>query len=245
MLVTLLLAFSIFAIVQPASAQSIPKPSVPQFTIQHADHSYDIPETTTTKIDPYTNKTVTTIIPGRHVKNITIDLIIKNQAFPSVINGNTSNLYYNIHTKGHYGKEWQAQYSSFPEHAHTSGPWAISNIGLPTQSNSEYTVISLPANYRVDDEVDFQVRAVLGYQYSYWTSFYGQTTHIIPTQEHIFYFQTSDWSPTQTFKMPANLPIQTPTVPEFSWLTVLPLLVLMSCIALLLRRRKNQQVKQV
>jgi len=34
------------------AAQSIPKPSVPEFTIQLADHSYDVLPTTTTVTGP-------------------------------------------------------------------------------------------------------------------------------------------------------------------------------------------------
>ena len=52
-------------IIKPASAQSIPKPSVPEFSLKYVDNSYNVAPTTT--IDPYTGKTTT--IQGYHVDN--------------------------------------------------------------------------------------------------------------------------------------------------------------------------------
>jgi hypothetical protein len=41
----LLLALSNLMMAESASAQSIPKPSVPEFTIRYRDYSYSIPPT--------------------------------------------------------------------------------------------------------------------------------------------------------------------------------------------------------
>jgi hypothetical protein len=225
-----------FQVTKPVGAQSISKPSIPEFTVQLVDHSYDIPSTTTTTIDPYTNKTTITTIPSQHVKSITIDLTIKNQDFPTIINGNTSNIYYNIRTKAHYGTDWQ-YYSSFPQYttAPTSGQatFAYGKLNLPTQSNSEYTLISLPSSYQEGDEIDFEVQAILGYQYAYWDNYHG----LIPIHEETLYFQTSDWSPVQTFTMPANA--QTPSIPEIPVLAILPLLLSILFIAVIVMHRKT------
>jgi hypothetical protein len=110
------------------------------------------------------------------------------------------------------------------------------------QSNSGNTTISLPANYRVGDEVDFQVKAVLGYQYAYWTNFYGQTSHIQPMHVETFYYQSSDWSPTQTFIMPNISP--TPTLFQSNAVLILPIAVVVLALAigisvLLLRRHRK------
>ena len=58
---TLIVAMSCLTLltVKPVNAQSIPKPSVPEFTLQIADHSYDVPAKTTSTTDPYTGKTTT------------------------------------------------------------------------------------------------------------------------------------------------------------------------------------------
>jgi hypothetical protein len=43
--------------VKPANAQTIPKPSVPEFTAKFVDHSYIVSASTT--VDPYTGKEIT------------------------------------------------------------------------------------------------------------------------------------------------------------------------------------------
>jgi hypothetical protein len=238
LLIILIVSMSclILLTIKPVSAQSIPKPSIPEYTVQLVDHSYDIPSQTITTIDPYTNKTIINTIPSQHVKNITIDLTIKNQEFPTIINGNTSNIYFNIRTKGHYGKEWQ-YYSLFPRYisSPTSGQttFAYGEVNLPTQSNSGYTIVSVPSNYQVGDEIDFELQAILGYQYAYWNSYHG----LIPVHEETLYFQTSDWSPTKTFTMPANA--QTPSIPELGWFVIVPLSLSLFYIALIVRHRKT------
>lgn len=178
---------------------SIPTPSVPEFTLKLVDHSYDTP--TTYSIDPYTGANVTHT--GHHVTNATIDVTIKNQAFPTTISGNTSNLYYNVRFKGHFGEDWSYPYPSFPIWA-SSGEslYGDFSYALPTQSSSQYTVLSFPASYRSGDEVDFEIEAILGIQYSYDTYFYGGDYHIMPMHESYFDYQSSDWTPTQIFKMP-------------------------------------------
>ena len=62
--------------VKPASAQSIPKPSVPQFTLTFQDNTYVVQPTTFATTDPYTGKqTITGSTIGAYVANasITVD----------------------------------------------------------------------------------------------------------------------------------------------------------------------------
>ena len=127
--------------IKPAFAQSIPTPTVPEFTVKLADHSYDVPPVTTSTTNPYNNKTTTTTIPSYHVRNLTIDLTIVNQPYPVIINGNASFVYYDVRTKGHFGQDWT---ELFPYYSNS-----------PVQSNSQYTVISLPANYQVGDQIGY------------------------------------------------------------------------------------------
>jgi hypothetical protein len=122
----------------------------------------------------------------------------------------------------------------------TSLPW-------PTQSSSGYTLLLFPASYRTDDKVDFQVKAILGYQYSYDTYFYGQQSHILPLRVNDFIHEESGWSSTQTFTMPETstssnqttsptntITSPTPSVPEFSLWTIPFLFSMMLVIAGLL-----------
>jgi hypothetical protein len=64
-----------------------------------------------------------------------------------------------------------------------------------------------------------------------------------------YYFNgtQSDWSPTQTVTIPASnvstnptvTPSPTPTVPEFSWLAILPLCVSVFLVAVYFKHRRT------
>jgi len=125
-------------------AQSITKPSVPEFTVKLVEHPYDVP--TTYSIDKYTGENVTN--PGFHVENKKIEISIKNQ--PSVY-GENYTLYYNVRVKGNFENNWVELYS-----------YSDSSSGnLPPKTDSQYTVLSLPADYPPNAQVNFQVEAII------------------------------------------------------------------------------------
>ena len=233
------------------SAQSIPMPSVPQFTLKYADHSYDVsPKTTTSSTtNPYNGNTTTTTTTtqGYHVRNFTIDVTIENQPFTSInIDGNSTGLYYNVRIKGHFGEDWMQQYSYTNQYSSIGG-----NV-LPYESRSKYTVLSIPANdYQAGDQVDFQVQAVIGYSYISYD--YSHPPQVFSGNQ--FVYNSSDWSSTQTVTIPASsnsasptstlspTPTITPTstVPEFSAISVLAIFLVLSLFAvtmLTIRKRK-------
>ena len=178
LLLIAVLAASNLLVVGSVFAESIPEPSVPEFTAQLADHSYDVPPTTTTTTNPYNNETITKTKPGYHIQNITIDLTIKNQPYPKIINGNESFVYFNVRTKPGFGDEWTELY-----------PYYSSS---PVQSNSDYTVISLPTKtYEIGYQIDIQVQAAIGYKFRT----FGFLGHIESVD---FQHKSSDWSNTQT-----------------------------------------------
>ena len=245
----LILAASSLMMAESTFAQSIPKPSVPEFTLKYVDKSYDVPPKTTTTTDPYNGKITTTNIPGYHVENFTIEVSIKNQPFPSTINGNKSSLWYDVQIKGHYGGDWSDQYPSSIM-SPTILPW-------PTQASSGYTLLSFPASYRTGDEIDFQVKAILGYQYSYDTYFYVQQSHILPLRVNDFIHEESGWSSTQTFTMPETptssnqttsptntITSPTPSVPEFSlWIIPFQFSMMLVIAGLLVYHKKHKHNK--
>jgi hypothetical protein len=165
-------------------------PAVPEFTVQLVDSSYDVPTTYST--DPYTGKQVTH--SGYHIARRTIEIRIKNQPYtPYTSYGQESKFYYNVRYKGYFGGDWFEVYH--PEE-------------MPTQSNSEYTVISFndvgdggfylaPAPRMLvvspDGQVDFQVKALAGFA-SEGSPFVG-----IPDS---FAGKESYWSATQTLTIP-------------------------------------------
>ena len=67
LLFVVVLAVSSLMMVESAFAQSIPKPSVPEFTVKFVDRSYSVEESS--QINPYTGKTE--VIPAHRVQNYT------------------------------------------------------------------------------------------------------------------------------------------------------------------------------
>jgi hypothetical protein len=183
-----------------AFAQSAPKPSFPEFTLQYVDYSYDVPPKTTSTTDPYTNETITTTVPGYHVENKTIQ---------ATINNNIGASYYNFRYKGSYTKEW----SYYP-----FDPDSLNGYNLPDSfyvpykaSNSSYTVAALPSYFFKDvpegGQVDVQVQALFG---DFDAEPFGHIWPLEPTYDFRFKGTTSDWSSTQTITIGES---QTPTSP--------------------------------
>lgn len=178
---------------EATESASIHKPSVPEFTVDLVDTSYDVPTTYST--DPYTGKQVTH--EGYHVARRTIEVKIKNQPFTPFADsdGREIKFHYNIRIKGHY-EEWGSEFDVVykPEE-------------MPTQSNSEYTVISYnsegtysfnlaPAPRMLEvspnGEVDFQVKALVGHASE------GNVLYF----PSVFTGKESGWSNTQTLTIP-------------------------------------------
>jgi hypothetical protein len=184
------------------------------------NHSYTIPAITTSTTDPYNGKTITTTTPSRYSENFTLDVTVRNQPFPTSINGNASNLYYNVQTKGYFG-----------------GNWTQVVTNSQAQLNSDYTFLSIPAGaYPVGGQVDIQVEASIGY--------YGYVLHLPSAGSHMafpyyeFIGQTSGWSNTQTVTIPASSSSPTSSVPELPWFAAIPLLVSVLLIFVVIRNRK-------
>jgi hypothetical protein len=182
------------------TASSIPKPSVPEFTVQIVACPYDVPATHS--IDPFTGQDVTH--QGYHVENRSIVVKIKNQPFtPCEIqdsNGNewTINLHYNIRIKGHFSEYWSELYRP--------------SDGLPRQDyESDYSVFSyvlgeeaaytylgtIMMKFPAGGQVDFQVEAMIGYVHR-------EITIPVPGTGWLFTGETSGWSETQTLTIPAS-----------------------------------------
>jgi hypothetical protein len=192
-----ILAISILIFVNPSDAQSIPKPSVPEFTVRSVDNSYDVP--TTTSIDPYTGKTITN--QGYHVEKISTELAIKNQPFtPFKLNvdgdNKTINLFYNIHIKGHYSPNW----NYYQRYNGSSDGNLIQDYG------SSYTTVPINEYMPKEGALDIQVQAMVGYEVGVISSVPGA-----PGTARVIRGENSGWSN-----------IQTVTVPTSSFVTTTP-----------------------
>jgi hypothetical protein len=190
------------------NAQTIPKPSVPEFIAEFVP-SYN----TVTTTDPYSGENSTT------TQNLsTIDLKITNQQY-SYTNGSTFSIYYNIRIKGSFEERWTELYhpmellskagyngSNYHEY-HADYIVAIDSPyyhGSLPQTEFTYTVLSLPANeYPHNGQLDIQVEAILGISSTYFqpnSPLGGLGGQYYPA---IAYVTSSDWSPTQTITISA------------------------------------------
>jgi hypothetical protein len=197
LLFTAILVLFSLIVVSSTFAQSTPKSSAPEFTLEYVDNSYDVPPTATSTTDPYTNKTTTTTSPGRHVENKTIEATIKNNLGAS---------YYNFRYKGHYENEWS--YYPFDPNASLAYMFPDAYSVPYKASTSNYTVASLPSYFFKDipesGEVDVQVQALFG---DFKAEPYGHIGLPAPTYDFYFKGTASDWSNTQTVQFGE---IQTP-----------------------------------
>lgn len=210
LILILIMAISSLIIVESAFAQSIPKPSTPEFSLKYIDLSYDV--LPTYGIDQYTGKTIITQ-DGYHVDNRSLQFTIKNQPFTPYTDpsGNQTGLYYNFRIKGAYGTEWN-YYPFAPNGVTTSrygGIFGGNNTESPAdlaQSNSEYTTITIqiPGLYNVPSEAQLQVQAqaLIGYMVP---SDYMMAGHV-----YVFTGQYGDWSNTQTITISSSAPTATP-----------------------------------
>ncbi len=180
-ILTLIIVTSSLLLIPLVNAQTIPKPSVPEFTLKYVSHSYDVPPETT--IDPYTGKNIITN-SGYRVENKSVEVQIKNQPFtPYWLDSSQQQwimLFYNISYKGHYGTDWN--YYVYNQ----SSEWFF------TQSASEYTTIPFREIPSEGGEIDFSVQAQIGYYSDYIVL--GLSIHSCR--------ETSGWSKTQTITIP-------------------------------------------
>jgi len=177
---------------------SIPKPSVPEFTVKLVDTSYDEP--TTYSIDPYTGEKLTHA--GSHVERTSLEVRIKNQPFTASKDVEGISFFYNIRVKGHFSEEWVELYRA--------------SDGYPTQSDSEYTVMLLGTlgenglslesgtvalSIPLGGQVDFQVESMIGGVSRVYDPDATSQFGMYPWR---FSGETSGWSTTQTLTISAN-----------------------------------------
>ena len=224
--------------VKPAFAQSIPTPSVPEFTIEPVGPSFDIPPTYSFNSSSgffYVNE-------GYHFEYSTVEVIIKNQAFTNQTN--IDYLLYNVRLKPHNYPDsyWQELFNPNLD-------------GFPIQTSSNFTIIPIAAEGATELQyqiaagatTDVQVKAMIGH---IERGFNGNATNQIEMYPYVFVGQTSGWSDTHTVTLPPKVPINvssptpSPTVPEFSSWTIPLLLTIAVAAGLLVYHRKRRKEAQ-
>ena len=160
-----------------------------------------------------------------------LQITIKNQPQPLMAMVSNTSLYYGFRLKDHVNSQ---DWNYAPIYYVGSSSYGT----YYKASNSNYTVVSFPlgsyplTNILGSGQIDLQVMALIGNE--------------VPTNEQngtVYGFDgvTSVWSNTQTITLPASSSSPSPTVPEFSWLTILPLLALVLSVALFLKHRQSKK----
>ncbi|MGD6851415.1 MAG: hypothetical protein ACQCN6_05060 [Candidatus Bathyarchaeia archaeon] len=169
---------------------SIPKPSVPQFTVHFEGPSFL--RNTTYELDRNTGEVAADL--GYTNQYSTIVLTIQNQPFDS----SKGNLYYGIHLRTRPGGEWMnVTYDGpYPEQSTDSKVTA-----LKLNIQGQWSVPNLAGTH-----LEIQVQAMLGNFY------YG---HVYTFGGWMFSGEVSDWSSAQIVDVPANVQL-TPTPPPHS-----------------------------
>jgi hypothetical protein len=198
---------------KPVNAQTISKPSVPDFTVRFVDYSYDVPPTI--GIDPFTGQNTITE-SGYHIANKTLEIKIKNQ-YSSMNSGSNESDYtgllYTFRVKGSYTDAWDyypfhAPYSiSESSVVYTTNLYGVYTGGPPSAhiypaSDSAYTIVTIRLMWLFNDElhgsepsigsqIDLQVQAIVGKASIYHTG-------LLAGNYYEFRGEQSDWSDTQT-----------------------------------------------
>ena len=227
LILTLIIATSCLTVLtaKPADTQTIPKPSVPNFTIALLDSSYDIPPTST--VNPYNGEVTTKA--EQHAESRTIQISVKNQPFTP----------FTVQWKGHFETEWHQQcypiedyYMISPENARLKNEYSIfSYKGDYSSAGWSGMGPTMPQ----DAQIDFQVKAYIGYiQYIDLGS---------GTAGLAFSGEESDWSNTQTIALTQapTSPSASPAIPELSWLAIVPMLLSLLSVAWVVKHRKSSK----
>jgi hypothetical protein len=216
LMLLLILAAPSIQIIELTSADAIPTPSVPEFSLQLNDQSYDVPSTTTTTTDPYTGEQTVTTQPGYHVLNGTIEILVNHQVFTRHYDSDNRyiQLFLRIAYKGHFATSWKYYPGDFEGNSQylLASKFGSTNfrfgLGKDLFGGEDRTIFTLPTigGGAAGGEVDFKVEAFIGYREKCeYTALSGLSTYDVYTGE------SSGWSNTQTITIPTNQTASTPT----------------------------------
>lgn len=194
----LIMAASSLLLIESVSAQTIPTPSVPEFTIHLVGTTYT--KATTYALNSSTGQVQATLGYTNLYCNILIK--IKNQPYDSAY----GTLYYDVIYKYHNAEGWQHFYYDGPN------PHVQSN----TSDYTDFT-IGIDNRHLNGSQIDVQVQALLG-GYSYGRDMSSP----LALGGYRFGGEKSDWSSIQTISVPANVQLTPTPAPQSSTSTSVP-----------------------
>lgn len=169
----------------PTEPVTIPKPSVPEFTVNFTEHSHDV--SPIYGIDQFTGENIT-IQEGAHYQWTTLDFTIKNQQVPS---DSHLHLFYNIRYKGQYTDNWTEMFHGDTYMQQQSGEYSTISFLVSGSPSPEAHISRLPIP--AGAQVDFQFEAMIGGIYRISPLF---------ASGYEFRGETSGWRETQTIIIP-------------------------------------------
>ena len=254
LLLVIILAVSSLMTIESAIAQSIPKPPTPEFTVNFTRTLYSV-----TAPDPVTGENIT-----QHFQNNTIQVKIENRPYLSSIKGSQYHLFYNIRIKLNSENNWSELYppESYYNNATNFNSTALNLARTPNASTSEYTTISFydyypsyppnteigffpPFHFPPGTQLDLEVQAIIGVDSQVYIADHPTAPRFGGHYEPAIVVDVgSDWSSIRTITIPSSELSPTPSVPELSWLAILPLFVsiLATIVKTQLRRPKTNSI---
>ena len=177
-------------------------------------------------VPEFTAKLISSPLESQSV-NRTLELSIKNQ--PSIS-------FYNIRMRVNDGN-WSLLYpnsNSVPNQS--NGEYTILSynsgyLGVEYQYHLGYTIENLTAGYKID----FQVQAMVGIIHRVLNPNFTHGQYDM--YPYVFTGETGDWSNIRTITIPSSELSTTPSVPEFSLLTILPILLTIPIALAIVRKR--------
>ena len=237
LLLITVLVLSSLVMVGSVCAQSVPKPSIPEFTVKFVNASY-----TVTTTNSYTGLDETEL-----VSNNSIEIKITNQPFDY----SGYQIFYNVRVKPHFEGNWTEVYpdrnrtSSYGDDGFSYAEYI--NDDSPPQSKSDYTMVAFPvvptelylaSGYDIKryysgadgqegesfafvyavpagGQIDFQIEVLVGHEAEVYINDHPLAPWPIGHYEQAIAFDiSSDWSETQTITIGENqTPSPIPTTP--------------------------------
>ncbi len=225
--IIVIVALSTMSMAESAYAQTgVTQPVIPRFDVSLSGFTDYVPPTY--GVDPATGKAVI-VKEGYEELYKWVSVRTWGQPFWEYNNseGYRVLLYYNVRWQSNLDNSWQS-FPSEEKYFHDSmDPWDtygegyVISIGFKEIKGGSMQLLDPNAV-----EIGFQVEALIGYYDS----------------NNIFVGQSSGWSETQTLTLSnpstSATPIPSPTVPEFPFLLVIPLLLSVLAVALMVRKKQ-------
>ena len=236
-----LLVLSGLVIIGSVYAKSVPPPSTPTFTLQFLGRNMN----------------------SSNMNNSHIQVTINNQLLPENLDNGKYSIYYSIrynHSSQYFnrlvGESMTIDNSLSPDPTEASITSELQNP-IPAQSNSSttsYTIVTARNfNLYAGDQIDVQVKAIIGHNFTRWYQTYAidhyyagipryNDTKVLFSYPDVTQDSESNWSETQTLTIPTPSPEATPIEPALI-LGVIGIVVAFAGLLLYLKRNVRKETQ--